>query len=79
MTFLEFYKYSWFSNMAYVLWNETNTNSPEAMRDAANGARRVPGNSDSSGLTLGDFIFDENQQGWTIPSFYQNDDFGLVN
>lgn len=71
MTLLEFYQYSGFSNMAYVKWSSLNTNNSGEMRDAANSANRVP-------TSLGNIIFNENQQNWTVPSFYQNDSVGFA-
>ena len=73
MTLAEFYKYSWFSNMSYVFWDDDNTAAdPEAMRDAANERRRVP-------TSLGDQIFGTlGTPGWTIPSFAQNDAVGFA-
>jgi Ca2+-binding RTX toxin-like protein len=71
MTLSDFYKYSWFSNMAYVLWNENNIIDAESMRNAADApdVQRIP-------FDLGTEIF--LNQGWTIPSFQQNDDAGFA-
>lgn len=76
MTLRDYYKYSWFSNMAYVEWNVINTASRENMLNAANNAKRVPGNLNSVTNTLGQEIF--NKQGWTVSSFYENDASGFA-
>src|SRR3989304_2459056 len=75
MTLGEFYKYSWFSNMAYVLWDDLKTQDADAIIRAANSENRVPGDPDSTELTLGQEIFIN--QSWTIPSFHENDDSGF--
>ena len=67
MTFSEFYKYSWFANMAYILWNGSKTLNKDEMIRAANDENRVPGDPDSTILTLGQEIFVN--QGWTVSSF----------
>ncbi|TAJ95665.1 MAG: hypothetical protein EPO31_01285 [Gammaproteobacteria bacterium] len=76
MTFTDFYKYSWFSNMAYVLWDEGNTTDPAATIIAANDQKRIPNDPASTLLQLGTEIFIN--QGWTIPSFYPNDAVGFA-
>lgn len=44
MTFAGFYKYSWFSNMAYVLWNNENTETKQRTIDVASdpAVARIP-------------------------------------
>ncbi len=73
LRFKDFYKYSWFSNMAYVLWNDSNTvNRTSMIAEASNpNVARVP-------TSLGDIIFSENQQDWTVSSFQSNDEFGFA-
>ena len=59
MTLSEFYKYSWFSNMAYVSWSDANTANRDAMIAIANNSNvaRIP-------EALGEFIFDQDQENW---------------
>ena len=75
MTLSEFYEYSWFANMAYVLWSETNTNNREEMRDAANSANRVPGTAEDA-FSLGQEIFIN--QGWTVTNFKEDEGTGFA-
>ena len=76
MTLKDYYKYSWFSNMAYVLWDETNTVNVSAMMGAANSQQRVPGNPNSLATTLGQDIFIT--QAWSVTSFQPNDSTGFA-
>ena len=48
MNIREFYKYSWFSTLAYVDWRDiSQTDYREAIKDA-NNAGRLPGNVDTT-------------------------------
>jgi Ca2+-binding RTX toxin-like protein len=69
MNLAEFYKYSWFSNMAYVPWGDENSAIPEQTIGAANDRERLP-------TALGRRVFTD--QGWTIPSFHPNDHTGFA-
>jgi Ca2+-binding RTX toxin-like protein len=73
MTLKDFYKYSWFSNMAYVQWSSTNTSDKPTIIATASDpdVARIP-------TTLGDYIF--NQRGWSIStkSIYENGSSGFA-
>ncbi|MBI5615689.1 MAG: hypothetical protein HY943_05300 [Gammaproteobacteria bacterium] len=61
MKLQDIYKYSWFANLAYVLWVEseiggTEENAKQAI-EAANNEERIPGDRLGTGATLGERIF----------------------
>lgn len=72
MKFSDYYKYSWFSNMAYVVW-EDGDYSPDRAIDAANDQERAP-------TALTEKIFRPSRLGWEIPAsgIYKNDDVGFA-
>jgi len=57
MNFSEFYQFSWFSNMAYVLWDADSVTNKTRMIEKANEAERVPSEPSANGPTLGQEIF----------------------
>ena len=80
MKIREFYQYSWFANLSYVLWSDESWNptwNPDkAIRDA-NGAKRVPGNTTTPGTTdtLGEKIFVQDK--WQIAHYTPDDGAGF--
>lgn len=76
MTFTEYYEYAWFSNMAYVKWNEANTLDRLEMIRVANNEERIPNNPLNTGPQLGEEIF--NNQNWSVTSFHPNDSSGFA-
>jgi len=87
----DLYRYSWFSDLAYVEWSKApriprNPAKADAadLTKAANAAKRIPGDPDHPGVdNLGDLIFMEPKDGglgWQIITFNVNAfaDSGLV-
>jgi len=83
------YKYAWFSDLAYVKWaNEKNMAAIPAdtassiLIDAANAAKRIPGDPDHPGVdNLGDLIFEKASRGglgWKLLDFQPNDAVGFA-
>ncbi|RLJ69174.1 hypothetical protein, partial [Sulfurisoma sediminicola] len=84
MNIQDYYKYSWFSTLAYVDWktDALNTTDPgPAIRDAAS-AERVPGDRlDTKVNTLGEKIFSpatDGGEGWQVADFQPNDAAGFA-
>ncbi len=84
MNIQDFYKYSWFSTLAYVDWRDESINAANpvfAIEDAAN-AKRVPGSVDTSTVdTLGEKIFSpitDGGEGWAVTDFHPNDSTGFA-
>ncbi len=74
MNLQELYRHSWFANLAYVPWNESNVGSAtefEPRVAAANAAGIVP-------AVLGNTIFDPAQEGWFIAHTQPNDTAGFA-
>ena len=82
MNIQDFYKYSWFSTLAYVDWRDiSQTDYREAIKDA-NNANRLPGNVNTPGIdTLGEKIFQsvtQGGEGWKVTDFHPNDSSGFA-
>ena len=67
MNIFELYKYSWFSNLAYLEWNDTNLSGKKAI-DLAKSKKNTPEN-------LGKEIFIK--ENYSVLSYHPNDDFGF--
>ena len=69
MNYSSYYKYSWFADLSYVIWDSLNIANADAIVKASQNAKRIPPN-------LGTKIF--KTDGWKIPSasqggFYTDD------
>ncbi len=69
MNISEFYKYSWFADLAYVEWNDSNRNGDFAV-DAAVDAERAP-------QKLAEKIFKDYNENYSVLSHHPNDDSGF--
>jgi hypothetical protein len=69
MNISEFYKYSWFADLAYVEWDSTNKTGQQAI-DAAKAAERAP-------QDLAEKIFLSGNQNFSVLSYYPNDATGF--
>ena len=85
----EFYKYSWFSDLAYILWSDVDQIAskpqetlPSVLISAANAAQRIPGNAKTNDMDgLADKIFTPISRGglgWKILDYHGNDATGLA-
>ena len=85
----DLYRYSWFSDLAYVEWSKApriprNPAKADAadLTKAANAAKRIPGDPDHPGVdNLGDLIFMEPKDGglgWKLLDFQPNDAVGFA-
>lgn len=76
MKIAAFYKYSWFSDLAYVKWSDENTASVPLIINAANAAQRIPGSTTDNEInTLGEKIFQTTGAGglgWQVLHFLEN-------
>ncbi|MDY0361942.1 MAG: hypothetical protein RBR08_10845 [Desulforegulaceae bacterium] len=66
MEISEFYKHSWFADLAYVEWNDDNRNEQKAV-DAAVKAKRAPGK-------LAEKIFLDKKEKYSVLSYHANED-----
>lgn len=72
MNLQETYKYSWFSSLSYVRWDNSKNSNSDKRIEAAKDAKRIPGNMQQTGkINLANEIFD--RYNWTIDHFEQND------
>jgi len=84
MNILSFYRYSWFSTLAYVNWRAISIDTDAFQRpiEDANTATRVPGNvADTAVNTLGEKIFaprSDGGEGWKVADFQPNDASGFA-
>jgi hypothetical protein len=69
MNISEFYKYSWFADLAYVEWNDNNLFENYAV-DAAVDAKRAP-------QALAEKIFLSGKENYSVLSYHPNDDSGF--
>ncbi len=85
MNISDYFKYSWFSDLAYVDWRTTavgTAGKPSHAIEDANAAKRIPGNADTSTVdALGDRIFmqpTDGGLGWKLLDYQPNDATGFA-
>ena len=91
MRIQDYYKYAWFSDLAYVKWDKLNTADVQKMISAANAAKRIPGkvedDADNTIDTLGERIFRPASVGqpdglkglgWKVLHFFPNNETGFA-